>query len=189
MANTFQNITHINDTLFIILVILIIFCMLFYIYHNGNISQLIYYDTQMDTTNHFMDVITTAKSNAHEIIKKIENELPITTRIQTKEKFDTPDERRLLISDANNYDIQLNNLSTWLNTSYYGDNGILKNLKYQLTQANNYRTEKRDDLIKLLTNIYILAYLDSMYKNNAEVYKMYLKYRNPTENKYYQQYI
>jgi len=182
------NIIHINDTLFIILVILIIFCVLFYIYHGGNLSQLIYYDNRTDITKHLISVNTTAKSNARETIKKIENDLT-NSGSKSKENFAIIDERRLLIKNANKYDIQLNNLSTWVDTSYYGENGLLNNLKYQLTLADNYRTEKREELIKLLTNIYVLAYLDSMYKNNAEVYKMYLKYRNPVENKYYQQYI
>lgn len=177
----------VNDTLFIILVVLVIFCVLFYVYKNGDISKLIYYDNNMHMDNknnkpvNTIAIINEARNNALERIRNTNN--------TNKEKFIVVDEDQILEPKAGEYNSQLDNLANWLDNSYYGENGLLAKLKYELTQADIYRNEKRADLMELLTNIYILAYLENLKKTNAETYKMYLKYRNPVNNKYYSQYL
>lgn len=186
----------VNDTLFIILVVLVIFSVLFYIYKDGDISKLIYYDNNMDMDNknskdnknnknnkpvNTIAIINEARNNALERIRNTNN--------TNKEKFIAVDQDQILDPTAQEYNNRLDNLALWLDNSYYGENGLLAKLKYELTQADIYRNEKRADLMELLTNIYILAYLENLKKTNAETYKMYLKYRNPVNNKYYSQYL
>ena len=46
----------------------------------------------------------------------------------------------------------------------------------------------KQSILKVLTNIYIIKYIESINKSNAESYKTFLQYDNPNNNKYYKQY-
>ena len=60
----------------------------------------------------------------------------------------------------------------------------------QLVQnANDIRITNKKVLVDILTNMYSMAYLDFLNHQNTEAYKIYAKYSNPRNNKYYIQFI
>jgi hypothetical protein len=84
------------------------------------------------------------------------------------------------------YNSNLDNLQTWLdkNTSE-----LLNKIKIELDKYNENREENKDKILILLTNIYVLNYIYKLNKDNAEVYKVYLKYNDPKKNMYYKPYL
>jgi hypothetical protein len=171
-------IDKLNNLLLIILVILVIFCIAFYIYNGFDIKleSILYnenFDNILENKTYLLELMNIAKQNANKILK---------------EKF-IADTNSIFKSDAINYNNSLNELQTWLDNSYYGDNGILAQIQSNLRTAENIRTVDKQALLDLLTNMYIINYINYINRQNAESYKMYLKYNNPKNNKYYTQYL
>jgi hypothetical protein len=169
-------IKDINYTLLIILVILVIFCVSFYIYNGLNVSNIIKYDNfnnVVDSNTILLELMKTAKDNATK---------------QIKEKFNIHTEL-LLKDDADKYDYNLGATQSWLEKSYYGELGVIAKISSELKKTNELRNSNKEELLNLLTNVYYISYINNMNKQNAESYKMYLKYNNPNKNKYYKQYM
>ena len=169
-------IKDINYTLLIILVILVIFCVSFYIYNGLNVSNIVKYDNfnnVVDNNTILLELMKTAKDNATK---------------QIKEKFNINTEL-LLEDDANNYYNNLGATQSFLDNSYYGEDGVVATILSDLKKTNDLRNLDKEELLKLLTNVYYISYINNMNKKNAESYKMYLKYNNPNKNKYYKQYM
>ena len=150
-------------------------------YYGTDFTKLIYYDNRIDNTinnnTEILKIINTAKDKAQATFNTI------------KERF-VIDQRLIQEQDALNYMDSLNTLSAWVNKNKdtTNPNSMLYQLNLQLQQANQYRKEQKDVIIENLANIYLLAYIDQLHKANANAYKVYDKYKDPTSNKYYQSY-
>ena len=181
------DIYKINNTLLIILLILVIFCVCFYIYNGFNMKNIDNkidnnIDNKIDNKIVLLELMKKAKQNAEEKIKKM-NKIN-----NTKEKF-LVDDRLLQKNDAINYYNSLNAIQSWLDNSYNGSNGILEQISSELQTASTIRQQDKQAILDLLTNIYIVAYINSTNRHNAEAYKVFLKYSKPENNKYYTQYM
>jgi hypothetical protein len=145
-------------------------------------------DNNMDNNNNIdnkivlLELMEKAKQNAEAKINKMNG------IINTKEKF-LVDDRLLQKNDAINYYNSLNAIQSWLDNSYNGSNGILEQISSELQTASTIRQENKQAILDLLTNIYIVAYINSTNRHNAEAYKVFLKYSKPENNKYYTQYM
>jgi hypothetical protein len=84
------------------------------------------------------------------------------------------------------YNSNLDNLQTWLDKNI---SELLNKIKIELDKYNENREENKDKILILLTNIYVLNYIYKLNKDNAEVYKVYLKYNDPKKNMYYKPYL
>ena len=172
-------ITQLNNILLVILVILVIFCICFYIYTDmniSNISNIIYherFDNIVDNKALMLELMATAKENAEKILK---------------EKF-AVDNRLILQNDAEQYYNNINAMQYWLDNTYSGEYGILAKMQAELKIASETRNINKQAILELLTNIYVINYINFINKQNAESYKMFLKYEDPKNNKYYNQYL
>jgi len=169
-------ITQLNNILLVILVILVIFCIGVYIYTDTNISNFIYherFDNIVDNKSLMLELMATAKENAEKILK---------------ERF-AVDNRLILQNDAEKYYNNLNAMQSWLDNTYNGEYGILAKIKADLQTASETRNIDKKSILILLTNIYVINYINFINKQNAESYKMFLKYETPKNNKYYNQYL
>ena len=175
------DIDKINNTLLIILLILVIFCICFYIYNGFNMNNMDN-NNKIDNKIVLLELMKKAKQNAEAKINKM-NKI-----INTKEKF-IVDDRLLQKNDAINYYNSLNAIQSWLDNSYNGSNGILEQISSELQTASTIHQQDKRAILDLLTNIYIIAYINSTNRHNAEAYKVYLKYSKPENNKYYTQYM
>lgn len=66
--------------------------------------------------------------------------------------------------------------------------GDLQNIKNTIDELKKTRLEAKDKILNMLTNIYIIRYIDFIKQGNAVSYQQYLAYQNPNTNKYYKQY-
>jgi hypothetical protein len=168
-------IDKLSNILLVILVILIIFCVGTYLYSGGNISTILEYDrfdNVIDRNKYLLDLMAIAKQQAKKIIR---------------EKF-AIDQNQILQNDAQNYNDSLNTLQVWLDENYNGDYGIMAKIKAEIQNTSEIREMDKQALLNLLTNIYIINYVNYINKQNAESYKMFLKYNDIKKNKYYNQY-
>lgn len=187
------NIQNINNTLLIVLVILVIFCICLYIYNSFNIKNIIKYDNfnnSIDNKIVLLELMAKAKENALYKINKMNMliNVPNNKTNNTKEKF-IVDERLLQENNAIDYYNSLNAIQSWLDNSYKGENGILAQISLELQNASVIHKKSKEEILNLLTNIYIIAYINSINRQTAEAYKVFLQYNKPEKNKYYKQYI
>ena len=147
-------------------------------------------DNSLDNKIILLELIVIAKHNAQNIIQ---NKLQPATlldkqpRLKLQEKF-TVDERLLQENDAINYYNSLNAIQSWLDNSYNGEYGILSQISSDLQTASTIRNTDKQAILQLLTNVYVVSYINATNKQNAEAYKVFSKYNDPTKNKYYSQY-
>jgi hypothetical protein len=170
-------IKDINYTLLIILVILLIFCISFYLYNGTNVSNIIKYDNFnniVDNDTFLLELMNTAKIIATKTIK---------------EKFNMNTNNLILEDNAKYYSNNLNAVQSWIDNSYNGEEGTIAKILSNVRNANNLRNLNKQKLLDLITDIYIISYINSINKQNAESYKMYLKYKDHMTNKYYRQYM
>ena len=196
-----RQIDSINNTLLIILLILVIFCICFYIYNGFNMKNIgkniVNYDNFYNTIDNkivLLELMEKAKDNAQSTISKMDTIInakmneKMSAANNTKEKF-LVDDRLLLENDAINYYNSITAVQSWLDNSYNGPYGILAQISSDMQTASNIRQQDKKAILDLLTNIYIVAYINSNNRKNAEAYKVYSKYSNPKNNKYYSQYM
>lgn len=151
----------------IIGLIVIIFFVLCIMYNNNHSSS----DIDIENKIQMLELMNEAKNNAKEQIKK------------TREKFTA-----LTQKEANDYLTELNFLNYWVQNNT-GNQGVMKQINELVKNANNTRIANKKTLIDILTNMYSMAYLDFINHQNTEAYKVYSKYSNPRNNKYYTQYL
>jgi hypothetical protein len=169
-------IVKINNILLNIFVVLVIFCICSYVYRNANVSDIIkidHFNNIADNKTILLELMKNAKDNAIKVLK---------------EKF-LVDERLILQKNAVNYYNNLNAFQSWLDNTYEGEYGIIAKLNKDLETASETRLINKQEILKLLTNIYIINYINFINRQNAESYKMFLKYETPENNKYYKQYL
>ena len=167
----------------IISLIVFIFLVLCIMYYNTtqsttqstNYSSASASDIDIENKTQLLELMNEAKNNAKEKIKN------------TREKFSSL-EGALTKDEANAYLSELNFLNYWLQNNS-GSNGIMGQINELVQYANDVRTTHKKVLVDILTNMYSMAYLDFLNHQNTEAYKIYAKYSNPRNNKYYTQFI
>ena len=143
-------------------------------------------DTNLEKQSELLEIIMQAKLLAKD---KIENHVKQQlTNKNLRERFNTVLSTPLTDEEAEQYLIQLNFLADWVNNNT-GDNGIMQDINQLIQQANSQRIVDKTTLINILSNMYAMSYLEMIKRQNAEAYKVYAKYNNPRNNKYYQQYL
>jgi hypothetical protein len=153
----------------LIVIIFIAFCIL---YNNKNQTS----DIEIENKTQMLELMNEAKKNAKEQINK-----------NTQEKFDSLSSS-LTQDEANAYQSELNFLNYWIQNNS-GNNGIMGQINELVQNANNSRVANKKVLVDILTNMYSMAYLDFLNHQNTEAYKIYAKYSNPRNNKYYTQFL
>lgn len=153
----------------LIVIIFIAFCIL---YNNKNQTS----DIEIENKTQMLELMNAAKKNAKEQINK-----------NTQEKFDSLSSS-LTQDEANAYQSELNFLNYWIQNNS-GNNGIMGQINELVQNANNSRIANKKVLVDILTNMYSMAYLDFLNHQNTEAYKIYAKYSNPRNNKYYTQFL
>jgi len=68
-------------------------------------------------------------------------------------------------------------------------NPIISNINNTMDTVKTQRQTNKNNILNILSNIYLKRYIEIMNKQNAESYKMFLKYQEPKTNKYYQAYL
>jgi hypothetical protein len=171
--------------LLIIIVIFIIFCfMKVFIYKSQSLMFDSNSDNDNDNDNNNNDnnninpetIKYNIKYNIISLNKIIED-----SKIYINEKFVnvTEDEITANLTILNTL---LNNLNTFETVE-------LVNISSTIEEVGRQRIINKEKILNLLTNIYMLRYLEIINKTNAVSYKEYLKYQNPKSNMFYKQYL
>jgi len=164
--------------LLIIIVIFIIFCfMKVFIYK----SQSLMFDSNNDNNNDNRNINPeTIKYNIKYNIISL-NKVIEDSKIYINEKFVniTEDE---ITANLTNLNTLLNNLNTFETVD-------LVRIRSTIEEVGRQRIINKEKILNLLTNIYMLRYLEIINKTNAVSYKEYLKYQNPKSNMFYKQYL
>ena len=171
----------------ILLIILLLFCfMQHYLY---KLQSLKYDETDLEykptlITKHFGDKITTIhKLKSIEIKKHITilKNLIKETKKNLQEKF---------------IDISVEDLQSNLDTLNILDDNIkdfensdLLSIQKTMMLVKSQRIANKKKIVDLLSDIYILASIDTINKSNAVSYREYLKYLSPKDNIFYKQYL
>jgi len=137
---------------------------------SGNTS-----DIDIENKIQMLELMNEAKNNAKEKIKN------------TREKFSSLT-GALSKDEATTYLSELNFLNYWLQNNS-GERGIMGQINQLVKNANDARITNKKVLVDILTNMYSMAYLDFLNHQNTEAYKIYAKYSNPRNNKYYTQFL
>lgn len=145
-----SQIVHLFLTLFIIL---LIYCIMYYfIYKPTEIK----FDTDTDTNNNYYYDYKNSNSHNHRKLQQPEVFYDITLEEATKNLND------------------LQNLQTYLQT--YNDN-YLQLLEPIINDAQDQVSTQEQSISTLLTNRYIIQYLDIINKANATAYREYALYK------------
>lgn len=120
-----------------------------------------------------VDIKKNIKYNILILIELIKN-----SKTNIREKFDN-DNITITDSEARRNLGDLEALSVKLDTV------DLNSISDTINSLKNKRIENKDKILKVLTSIYILRYLEIVNKTNAVSYKEFLKYQNIKNNKYY----
>jgi hypothetical protein len=156
-----------------LLIILIIFCVMSKFLYK---SQHIQFDYENEYKNEY-------ENNSDYKIKQyilIINQILDDNKKKNQESFEN-----ITLDDAQ---INIDNLDL---ISRYIDNiesGDLQNIKTTIDEVKKIRLDAKDKILNMLTNIYMIRYIDSIKQGNAVSYQQYLAYNNPNTNKYYKQY-
>ena len=194
MANNVEKM-YLNTPLtllLILLIILIIFCVMQHKLYN---LQSIMFD--VDEDNHNLHNIhkdnlkyispedTNIKINKHivvlyNIIEKSKLE------IKEKEKFSDLTRNDLITELANLNALQTNLVA--FDASAVNNSTNLENIQNMMNNISTQRLINKDKILKVLTNIYTIRYIESINQGNAISYNEYNKYTSPKKNIYYKQY-
>ena len=210
-----MNMIHnVNNILIIILIMLIMFCLCCYVfsykYEQNNCNNRNTYnhlDNQIDHNIQLLELLTQANKNASYIIKKhkLDEALPdthpdthpedninninnINNNTEKEPFYNVIDERLISQNQSAKYILNLRSLTSWLDNQYIGPNGVVNKIKQNLYEAQDITKINKSVLLNFLTNAYVVNYLNMNNKMNAESYKVLLKYKEPSNNKYYKQY-
>lgn len=80
---------------------------------------------------------------------------------------------------------ELNTVSQYIKNIQNNDIAYLQNIIKQVRKQSNI---DKQQILDLLTSIYMIHYIEVINKQNASSYREFMKYQNPKENKYYSQY-
>ena len=68
------------------------------------------------------------------------------------------------------------------------ESGDLQAVIDTIDKVKEVRLYAKEKILDMLTNIFMIRYIDSIKQGNAVSYQQYLAYNNPDTNKYYKQY-
>jgi hypothetical protein len=160
--------------LLIIFIILLIFCfMQVYVYKSKNFVFDENDENDGNENSNSVDIKKNIKYNILILIELIKN-----SKTNIREKFDN---NNITITDSE----ARRNLGDLEALSVKLDTVDLNSISDTINSLKNKRIENKDKILKLLTSIYILRYLEIVNKTNAVSYKEFLKYQNIKNNKYY----
>jgi hypothetical protein len=169
-----------QDTISIIILLVLIFIILYLSYSCPyNKENDFTEDYKLYALDNMLDIMNQSKKDAKDKI----NKMGINNNNNIKEKF-----KALTQEEADAIIQNINSVNYWIRNNYMGTNGIKVIIQSMIKNANNTKDANKETLLKLLTNIYVIEYIDSINRQNAESYKVFLKYSNPKNNKYYSQY-
>ena len=178
-------VTNTITLLLILLVIFIIFCFMKVFFYK---SQSLIFDNDSSSANVSNSVNYSKNNSDPETIKyNIKyNVISLSKIIEDSktyiyEKFDNVTEDEIK-ANLNNLNTLLNNLSTFETVD-------LVEIRSTIEEISRQRIINKEKILNLLTNIYILRYIEIINKTNAVSYKEYLKYQNPKSNMFYKQYL
>jgi hypothetical protein len=182
-----------NQKIYIVLIIIIIFITLILIYNpkysninknkDINIETDEHIDEHIDENIELLQIIKKSQKNALEKFKSMN--IFNNTILNNKETF----KEVITLNDANIYLDQLNKLNSYIEYNYSGSSGLKNMILDMLKNANIERNANKETLLQLLTNLYLISYIEQLGRKNAEAYKVYIKYDNPKNNKYYSQFL
>lgn len=165
------------DHVLIVSLLVVLFIVFYFVYkqkENKHVMLDENIDSRIEENTELLNLMNQAKSKAKE-------------KIQT-ERFNTTLTSPLSEDEANQYLVQLNFLSAWIQNNT-GDKGIMRELNQLIQRANSERIADKTILLNILSNMYAMSYMEMLHRQNAEAYKVYSKYENPRNNKYYTQYL
>ena len=142
-----------------------------------------------NNTTELLQLISEAKNKAKEKIKQILKSQKNTHKLEKLEKFNDLEIKPptlITYGPYYKYDNDVNKLQEWLDTN---TNKVFSDIQQKLQDFNSNRTQNKTEILNLLTNMYVLNYLYKINTDNAEVYKVYLKYNDPKKNMYYKPYL
>jgi len=112
----------------------------------------------------------------------------LNTKLNTKlniERFAAVDNRILTYNDIQKQELSLNAIQNVLDNKYKNITDAIKPAIDETKKNTDINTNKLRDM---LSNIYLINYINFTNKQNAEGYKVYSQYSKPYENnKYYKQ--
>ena len=156
-----------------LLIILIMFCIMSKFVYK---SQHIQFDYENDYENH-------VKNDSDYKIKQ--NILSINKIIADNKKKNQEHFFNITVDDVQQNIDNLNLLSQYIDKLESGD---LQTIKNTIDEVKKTRLDSKEKILNMLTNIYMIRYIDNINQNNAVSYQQYLAYQNPNTNKYYKQY-
>ena len=180
---------------YIILIILIILIFLIIYYnmcdnvYNGVENTYIFSSDILDNKILLLNELNIASDNAS---KRITNTLntKLNTNTNTKknmERFVAIDNRILTLNDILKQQLSLKAIQHALDNKY---KTIIDDIQPAIIETKNNTNINTQKLRDMLSNIYLINYINFTNKQNAEGYKVYLQYSKPYENnKYYKQYL
>jgi len=124
-------------------------------------------------------------TKTYDINGKINKEISILfTMIEQNTKQKLKENFTIDTSTLQNYNANLGVLQTYLATYQSSD---LQNIKKIMKTVNDTALVGKQQILDLLTNIYMMRYLENINQINATTYKEFLKYESPSQNKFYKQ--
>ena len=164
-----------------IFIILVIFCFMYkFIYHNQSINFVL---DNTDNDNYIHIHKMNDYVNDSDINISINNQIDkLFNYIEKNRKPNIKENFLLDNNDINTYTNNLITLKTHLNTYQAKD---IENIKKTIKTIVDQRNLNKQQILDLLTNIYMIRYIERMNQINAISYKQYLKYINPKDNKFY----
>ena len=134
-----------------------------------------------------LDLINTATKNAQTHISNTLAKTHSQINKNNKEDFGVIYNENLLTNDdANKIKLALSATYFLLENNYGATSNT--NIEEKTLAFKKINDINKQSILKVLTNIYIIKYIESINKSNAESYKTFLQYDNPNNNKYYKQY-
>lgn len=169
-----------------IFIILFIFCIMQKFMYNKQSIKYSHDDNVGSHSNPNMITLYDLDTNTYDINGKINKEISILfTMIEQNTKKKLKENFTIDTSTLQNYNANLGVLQTYLATYQSTD---LKNIQNIMKTVNDKALVGKQQILDLLTNIYMMRYLENINQINATTYKEFLKYEYPEQNKFYKQY-
>ena len=188
-----------NPLLLLLLILLMILLMFCFMQHYFYKFQPIMYDDSVLKSNNKVYItdkiskIIELKDKALKHNVKLLSEIIKDTKHKIQENF-TNAKDIVKIQDFN--DVPVDDLQKNLDMLFDLDSNIIDfenidmaNIQKTMTLIKSKRLENKDEIVKLLSNIYILEFINNINKDNISSYNEYTKYQDPKKNKYYGQYL
>ena len=169
-----------------IFIILFIFCIMQKFMYTKQSIKYSHDDHVGSHTNSNMITLYDLDAKTYDINGKINKEISILfTMIEQNTKKKLKENFTIDTSTLQNYNANLGVLQTYLATYQSTD---LQNIKNIMKTVNDTALVGKQQILDLLTNIYMMRYLENINQINATTYKEFLKYEYPSQNKFYKQY-